>query len=473
MRRMRWMMSALLTLLAAVPNVAWSAYAAFDDLQVQTPAWLQLGGGGSGPEGVIYRLSRQAPGMARLELRNASAADWALGLRLPGFQRDGAALRVALPAHGQLELLVPISHLDQGLYRLRLGCVVGDGDPANVPAPSLGTPAYGVSVAGITAGFRAEALGYTISVRDGVADVHVRNFSADTIHGDFILAGWQDPARQRNPRLHLLPGTTSEVLIPLERIDGAVAHAVLEVWNLRIGVDHGPLLVSQPIHADHLLDEEGWQRIAVLGFAETSAGFNPRVVSWRTDVADPTRVVLRNRSPNVIGAHVRVQIGTQLAELPLTLTAMGESTLTLPFTPAPGQRPFVAFDQVVIDQRALAPAAAVVHAAVPEQALSVTPRQPDSRFNPLTVVYVLERGSAGHARLHIINRSAIAVFADCAIAGYQDPVTRNPRLHLPAGQAVTLALPVTRSDARLALARVLVWNVRLGEDSGETLVAAP
>jgi hypothetical protein len=73
--------------------------------------------------------------------------------------------------------------------------------------------------------------------------------------------------------------------------------------------------------------------------------------------------------------------------------------------------------------------------------------------------------------VQVINRSAIAIHADCRIAGYQTPQTINPRLHLPPGGSALFPLPLVRSDARLALARLLVWNVRLGSDEGPSLVA--
>jgi hypothetical protein len=462
----RWLMSLVLGLLCN--GVLHAAYAAFDDLQVQTPTWIQLPANAALP--VLYRISRYSADEALVELRTTGGP---IDLRwcLPGYQRDTLPFTTRVLSGEIVQVRVPLAQIDQELFRLRLA-LSSDGTLPAGTTTLAATTAYAVHVAGITAHFRGESLGYTVSLRDGMADVHVRNFSAESIHCDFSLAGFQDPRREPNPRLHLLPGSTSEILIPLAKPDSRVAHAVLDVWRIVIGADdRGEGLVNQPQFSDHLMPQAGWYPVAVLDDVEGSVRFNPRVVCWQLS---GERLRLRNRSSSVIAAVAYLRLGEQIAQIPVHLPP--DSTVDVPatITVLPEQHLLVALTHLVVDGQAVQRASPAITAApVPEQALAISPRQPDGRFNPLMLAYVLERAGDGLARLTVINRSAISVHADCAIAGYQAENPSNPRLHLPPGQGVTVELSVTRSDVRLALARVLVWNVRLGEDSGDLLVAPP
>ncbi len=470
----RWLVL-VLVLSTTMGRSVWGAYAAFDDVQISTPSWLQLSGTGAPP--LIYRISRQAAGQALVELRSTAGA---VDLRwcLADYQRDPTPCSTHIPVGVTVSVLVPLSRIDQGLYRLRLAYAVGDEEPrvllsaagAATAAAVEPAGAYRPTVAGVTVAFRSESLAYTISLRDGMADLHVRNFSPEAIHCDVTLAGWQDPTREHNPRLHLLPGSTTEVLIPLKNPDARVARAVVEVWNIRIGADdRGNLLIANPQFADHLLPLDGWFPVGMVGAMENATDFNPRVITWQM-VGE--RLRLRNASGSRITAMAHINVGGELTQVPLTLPpeVITDVAATFAFD---GRRPFVGLDQVVVDDQPVRRAIPVTAAAaVPEQALSVTARHVDERFNPLTLAYVLERAGAGKARLTVINRSAIAVHADVIIAGYQLAEVNNPRLHLPAGQQVVVELPVTRSDARLAIARLMVENVRLGDDLGELLVSA-
>ncbi|HEX3134185.1 MAG TPA: hypothetical protein VHX44_11465 [Planctomycetota bacterium] len=460
----RWLIALILGTLCGCELHA--AYAAFDDLQVQTPAWLQLPASAGLP--VVYRISRCSVDEALVELRTTGAPvdlHWCL----PGYQRDALLFITQVLTGAVTQVRVPLAQIDHGLFRLRL-TLSSDGTMPVGATTAAATAAYGVNVAGITAHFRSESLGYIVSLRDGVADVHVRNFSAEPIHCDFTLAGFQDPRREANPRLHLLPGSTTEVLIPLAQPDPRVADAVLDVWNIVVGADdRGAALVNQPQFSDHLLPQENWYPVGILNDTEGSVRFNPRVVCWQ---ASDDRLRVRNRSPSAIMAEVHLRLGDQIVQVPMHLPPDSTVEVPTPINVPPGQRLFVALTHLAVDGQAVQRALPAITAApVPGQALAITPRQPDVRFNPLMLAYVLERAGDGRARLTVINRSAIAVHADCAIVGYQPEEPSNPRLHLPPGQSATVELLVTRSDVRLALARVLVWNVRLGEDSGDLLVA--
>ena len=463
----RWLVL-VLVLSTTMGRSVWGAYAAFDDVQISTPSWLQPGGTDAPP--LIYRISRQAAGQALVELRSTAGA---VDLRwcLVDYQRDPTPCSTHIPAGTTVTVLVPLSRIDQGLFRLRLAYAVGHGEPRGLAATVEPVAAYRPTVAGVTVAFRSESLAYTISLRDGMADLHVRNFSSEAIHCDVTLAGWQDPTREHNPRLHLLPGSTTEVLIPLANADARVARAVVDVWNIRIGPDdQGDLLIASPQFADHLLPRDGWFPVGMVGAMAGAMRFNPRVITWQL-VGD--RLRLRNASGSRITAMAQINVDGETIQVPLTLPPEATTEVAATFA-VDGRRPFVGLDQVVVDGQPVRrpnPMAAAAAAAVPEQALSVTARHVDERFNPLTLAYVLERAGEGKARLTVINRSAIAVHADLIIAGYQPAEVNNPRLHLPAGQQVSVELPVTRSDARLAIARLMVENVRLGDDLGELLVS--
>ena len=81
--------------------------------------------------------------------------------------------------------------------------------------------------------------------------------------------------------------------------------------------------------------------------------------------------------------------------------------------------------------------------------------------NPRTIAYAVTRAGDA-AEVAFVNLSAATIDTEWALVGYQDATTVNPRLTLAAGAAVTVRAVLARRDARLPLARIEVWDVRVG-----------
>ena len=455
----------LYLMMLCCPAQLCAAYAAFDDIHLLLPTWQQVSGAEA--PAIIYRWSQHGPQMALLEIQSRSDQPLTLTMRLPNYQADKEPLRATLTARGQTQLLVPITRFGQRLLRAPLAVSVGTNEPITPTLPLLPLTAFYVSIPAITAQVKAEAVAYTISLRDGMVDLHLRNCSHDIIHADLRLVGWDELVPTPLPRIHLLPGTTIEVVVPMTTPDPGISDAIVEMTNIRFGADDvGPVFVERAQPGDPLRQTIGWYPMPVMGVAATAAGFNPWVLSWKPD---GDKIIIRNASPQTITGMLHLRVGDTGINVPLSISPHREIMVDASF--ANGRRPFVGLSEPSIDGGIIAgPVSTMVPAAIPEHALPVTPRTADHHFNPFAMYYVLERGTDGQAQVTVINASGIAIHAEWAIAGFQTAEQQNPRLHLPAGQSVTLLVPVTRSDVRLPLARLNVWNIRMGADVGTTLV---
>jgi len=442
-----------------------AAYAAFDDIHLLLPTWQQVSGAEA--PAIIYRWSQHGPRMALLEIQSRSDQPLTLTMRLPNYQAEKDPLRVMLSAHGHTQIVVPITRFGQRLLRAPLAVAVGTNEPTAPLMPLLPLTAFYVSIPAITAQVKAEAVAYTISLRDGMADLHLRNCSHDVIHADMRLVGWDELVPTPLPRVHILPGTTSEIVVPMTMPDPGIADAIVEMTNIRFGADDvGPAFVERAQPGDPLRQTIGWYPMPVMGVAATAAGFNPWVLSWKPD---GDKIIIRNASPQMITGMLHLRLGDTGITTPLSISPQGEIMVEASF--ANGRRPFVGISEPSIDGGVIVgPISTMVPAAIPEHALPVTPRKPDPHFNPFTMYYILERGTDEQAQATIINASGIDIHAEWAIAGFQTAEQQNPRLHIPAGQSVTMLVPVTRSDVRLPLARLNVWHIRMGADVGAALV---
>ncbi len=467
----------LIACAALLPAVAWG-YAAFDDIQPAAPVW--LASADAAFPGLTYRVLRSGCDGAELELWNRGSRQLACRVRLDqGFAAgDGALEALTLAPGARTRTPVPRPRLEQGLYRARLQATTVDGvpPPSVTTLPPAATVATYVQCFGDDARFRAEALACTVRLlEDGsAAEIHFKNLSHDALHFAFRLAGHQPATSAANPRMHVLPGSTAEVLVPLAHPDPRVAVALVDIWDVRVGADQGALLLPLGAPAACFAEEPGWSAVQAAGEAEGSAAFAPRALLWRI-APDGEAVQLRNASTLDIACDFRLpdlQHGAAanpritlapgaMTSVPVRLSAHAGSTVSLTVC---------ALAIAGAPLPACGPAAAL---ALPAERFTATPRVADRTFNARTLAYVAARGAGATAQLTVANLSAVALHAEFRLAGYQDPALPNPRLHLAAGEQRVLSVPVLRSDARLALAQLQVWDVRVGDDDGPLCCALP
>jgi hypothetical protein len=380
---------------------------------------------------------------------------------------------LTIPAGGSQQTLVPLRFFGRGLYRARLSVVPSDGQIKPLKAMFMPLTATYARLPVTSAYVRADAIAYTMSVRDGMVDIHLRNLSHDTVHADIALEGLHKVVPSPLPRVHLLPGTTTELLVPFSTgLDqqALINDAILTLSNVRYdsteAVDAGPTYAIDNQVSDPLLFPPGHYPVAVMGAVANSARFNPWVLSWQIQQG---QLHITNRSDTLIAGNLQVRVGLEGQQHACTIA--GNSTMVLAVSGLGGALPFVGLaDPVLAGVPVPPPLTIAIPVALPEHALPVTPRYEDTRFSALSLVSTIERAGPQQAKVTFYNATGIQIEAHWSIAGYMNEGQSVERLRIPPGLSVALTVPVTKSDIRMALARVLVWDVHMGED---VMVLAP
>ena len=464
------LLGSLLSML--MPN-SLHAYASFDEVLEVGPTWSPLPSNQvpGDARDIRYRLITVSGDRVRLEIRNPSPALLTVELCLPSYQAANqfTTLHVAAGAVG--DAVMTVTRTDRlctesavHFTSIILGKAVVTPRPF-VMAPLPVGRAYAVSTTWEHAGFRAAAVAYTILVTDPeTLDVRLLNRSGQMIHAELQIVGWQRPGAAL-PRLHLLPGVITEMLIPGIHVEAAAMHASVALWAVRVGDDHGPLMGDGPDDGTRFAPlEDAWHMLA---FGESAiAGFNPNALVWQSS---DSGITVRNRAPLALGAHLTLLGGTPRVETDLQLDGLAFTVLPLSnrhegnvlLTAPTLERVAVTVAPVTIDPP-------------PANAVAVRARWPDARFNSLTLISSITgvADSGLQAQVAFSNRAAISLHAEWNIFGYQI-VTANPRLHLASGATMTMVVPLTKRDIRLGLAQPAVWDVRLGDDSGPACCTAP
>ena len=453
------------------------AYSSFDEVIEVGPTWSPLPSEQlpADARDIRYRLVILGLDRVRIDLRNPSTAPVMVEMRLPGYQSVNQApgqpttLHVAAGATG--EAVIAVTRTDRLCTESAVQFIsITLGKAVIIPRPFVVAPlpvarAYAVSTTWEHAGFRAGAVAYTISVTDPeTLDLRVLNRSGQPIHAELAVVGWQRPGVTL-PRLHLLPGVFTEMLIPGIHVDAAAAHAAVALWAVRVGDDHGPLMGDGPEDGTRFAPlQESWHSLA---FGESAiAGFNPDALVWQ---ASDSGITLRNRAPVKLGVHLALLGGAQRLETDIQLD--GLATTMLPLTGRHegnvlATAPSVAGIAVTVGPLTVDPA--------PANAVAARARWPDARFNALTLITNVTGTADGGLQAQVVfsNRAAISLHAEWYVPGYQIVAT-NPRLHLAPGATMTVVAPLSKRDIRLGLAQPAVWDVRLGDDSGPACCIAP
>ena len=148
------------------------AYAAFDDIQLLQPAWLHAQGPLVGK--VLYRIVIQDADEVAVTMRSFDGEAHALVMSLPAYQRDANPISLTVPAAEEMTVVVPVTHLDQGLYQSVL-YVAPTADGLRTPSPTASPMmACYARLSTHDACVNPFALAYTISVRDGQLDGRIQ-----------------------------------------------------------------------------------------------------------------------------------------------------------------------------------------------------------------------------------------------------------------------------------------------------------
>ncbi len=485
-----------------------AAYTPFDEVIEVNPTWspLPVLDGDSGKVGASrFRLRLLSAQRVRIELRNAGTMPLTIAVRLPSYQVDEPEVIVQAPAHGEAFADIRVRFADRLCTESEVAFTrITVGETAVVLRPFIAPPvpptarAYAVATTWEHPGFRGSAVAYSLAasgpessgpeasgpktsgpktsgpktsgpekigleqVPPTTLDLRLLNRSGQSIHAEFRILGWQSSTAP-SPRLHLLPGIVSEVVVPIdsliERHPGLAhaAHAAVALWAVRVGDDRGPSMGegADDLTAFTALDDP-WK---VVAFGEpTIAGFNPCGLCWRfTDHG----IALRNRTRVAIGARLNLVGGLPSAPFAVALAPLSSTEFPLPEDHGSN----VVANAPTVDGVPVTVLPLTI-AVAPVNSLPVRPRWPDDRFNPLTLVAATTQAIGDQAQVIIVNRSAITVHADWHLRGFQRGMS-NPRLHLASGAAITVTVPVNQTDALLPLAQVAVWNVRLGPEPAE------
>ena len=461
----------VLCCLLLVPLAELGAYVGFDDVLVIEPMWTSLPSEPLGAStGIAYRIVPVSAQRVVVEMRNRSNAIVEASLRLPEYQvaeTPETMLRVAPGATASVAMAVQRADRDCTENAVRFTRIVVGAQSLALRPPAGALPpherAFAVRTTWESPAFRADALAYTLAVTDDhTIDVHVLNRSAQCIHAEFRVDGWQN-FETVNPRLHLLPGSTTEVLVRGEAVNERVTAAALAIWAVRVGADAGPASGESAADVHGLAAiGEGWLPIA--SAQDSLAGFNPRTLLHRFVDGE---LEIRNRSLVSIGAQVTISGG--VAVKPYALTLAPGAVVHLPTPKGHGSA-------VTADRVALAGVPVVAEPLTimpaPANALPAIASPADPHFNPLTVVYAIARHGDSEARVTIANRAAVALHGTWRLPAYQGSII-NPRLHLAAGASATYVISIGHTDARLPLAQLALSEVRLGEDAGAMWCVLP
>lgn len=186
------------------------------------------------PAAVLWRRG----GDGRLVLRNRSPQAVALRIREP-------ALELTLPPGA--EAATPAPAPDVAYIPVHAVAIDGRGMPmaGAAAAPAVPIGAFPVVPTVDDARFNPLALVVAVARGGDQAALTFINLSAVDIHCDCLLARYQ-PAGTRNPRVRVPAGGRASVRLPVTRVDALLVQTRVQVSNVRLGLDEGPMLVARP-----------------------------------------------------------------------------------------------------------------------------------------------------------------------------------------------------------------------------------
>jgi len=277
----------------------------------------------------------------------------------------------------------------------------------------------------------------------------------------------------------LFPGMEEELTISAENsADPTIESALVEAYNIRIGNDSGPLISPErkeaaprfvmPFEADLL-------------FANDNVEFNDRTVCQIIDGRKPAKITLLNTGSNAV--HFDPLIAAiQTVECPrVSIPAGGEVSLDLEgiaCRPSHQPRVFVRRVRVGNDEGPCIGDLNEPHVSFQEGWLFPTVAGYNRLLNSKSIGYGVA-ASGDSTIVKFVNFSDSTVHFDFRLPGYQDETNSNARIVLgprpimlghaksncPANAECTIK--VARKDARLSVAKVQIFNIRVGvEDEG-------
>jgi hypothetical protein len=398
------------------------------------------------PASVVYRVLRRGTRTAVIEARNRGTQAVTLTWTLPSYAPPTAVAHFQLAPGASASQELAVSEVDQDLMH----AVVAK--PGVTPAPPGEAPtAYGVVATSEDPRFAAALLVYTLQAdAQGRLDARLRWDGDRPLHAAWRIVGRPEVV---TPRLHLLPGRTEEVVLA-QAAAARTPRRIIEIYNVRVGEDAGPLTVPDAALTPVVLPErDGWRPAMPIEW--TNPAWNAPVVHWRAETRpDGTLAAawLWNRSAAALrlrydqaqvglggvcelnpGAELRLPVaaGIPVARLQSVwvqalsidgLTPPPAWTGTNPVLP-PGCRPTV-----------------VVTAGIPD-------------FNPQQL-QALPRAAGTGVEVVLVNTHAIALRGTLRLGDVSTPFA------LAAGTTGVVPLPGLRFSLRLAASDVQVADVQ-------------
>lgn len=330
-------------------------------------------------------------------------------------------------------------------------------------------------------GYNPQVLPYFIMRKsDNTAEVHFRNLAKHSLHFEFRIQHYQDGMDVKNPRVWLRPMEDKEIVVPCACMDDHIPYGLVEVFNIRAGVDSGPFLVTaSETVSERLTKAHNWNFIGSDVFGHD---FNPWGLGQIVERVNGKIASVRFRNFGLQDAHFDFSL-PQFQNIisdknPRVSVKAGEETrVAMDLVDALVGRASVV-SALIMNVRVGADSGPFAGAPSEELVprfnardgwLFVTPVEDVLRFSPRAIEYQI-RPTADGADVAVRNLSDKPLYFDWCISGYQDVNTSgNARMELQPAQERVMKAALTRKDLRVALARLAVSNIRIGKDEGPLL----
>jgi len=491
-----------LLLIGAAPL---QAYTLLDHEQItdSRPRWMRASGIPSAPERDLFYILQWRPDRS-MEVRfvNTSTQEMHFNFQFERLQpaKQVSNVRASISAGQAKTFALTISRLDHRSFmapiRLWIFCKGEDTfketpHASNRPA-ELGKEFEPVAVSDNSEqaffsyptqdliGYNPQVLPYFIMRKSAdTAEVHFRNLSQHSLHFEFRVLHYQDGMEVKNPRVWLRPREDKEIIVSCARMDDHIPFGLVEVFNIRAGLDSGPYIVSDGAVSERLTKAHDWNFIGSDVFGHD---FNPWGLGQLVERANGKIAAVRFRNFGLQPVHFDFSL-PQFQNIitdknpRVTIAAGGETRVPMDLVDKLAGRASVVSALIMnvrIAQDTGVFAGAISDELVPrfsarEGWFFVTPIEDVLRFNPRAIEYQI-RPAANGADVAVRNLSDKPLYFDWNISGYQD--AKNPgnaRVELQPAEERVFKANLTRKDLRIALARLSVSNIRIGKDEGPLL----
>jgi len=478
------------------------AYTLLDHEQItdSRPRWMRASGIPGAPERDLYYMLQWRPDRS-MEVRfvNAAARDIHFCFQFERLQPSNLISneRVSIPAGKTKSVPLKISRLDHRAWMapLRLwNFCKGEDTFAAVALQTNRPPELEKEFEPVAAADKSEQAFFSYPTQDLIgynpqvlpyfimrksidtAEVHFRNLSHHSLHFEFRVLHYQDGMVLKNPRVWLRPMEDKEIIVSCARMDDHIPYGLVEVFNIRAGLDSGAYIVPDGAVSERLTKAHDWNFVGSDVFGHD---FNPWGLGQIVERSNGKIAAVRFRNFGLQPVHFDFGL-PQFQNIitdknpRVTVAAGTETSMPMDLVDKLSGRASVVSALIMnvrVAQDSGVFAGAISDELVPRFSardgwLFVTPVEDVLRFNPRAIEYQI-RPVADGAEVAVRNLSDKTLYFDWSISGYQDPNTpSNARIELHPAQERAMKAVLLRKDLRVALARLSVSNIRIGKDEG-------